>query len=289
MPTATIIVTGSNGQLGSEMKELSPDYPQFRFVFLSREAFPINDEEKAKAIFEEYKPDYFINCAAYTAVDKAESEMELASDINGNAVGTLAALCKKHDTKFIHISTDYVFNGNNKEPLKETDDTDPVNAYGASKLLGEYKAEKNNPESIIFRTSWVYSAYGKNFVKTMMKLMNERASVGVVNDQFGSPTYAADLAEAIMKIISSGKWEPGLYNYSNEGVISWFEFASEIKSQIGSSCVVNPITTEQFPTPAKRPKYSVLDKTKIKDVYHLSLKEWKDSLRTCISKLKITS
>lgn len=285
MSSNKILVTGSNGQLGSELKELASGYPQYQFVFLSREVLPINDKSAIEQIFREQQPAYLINCAAYTAVDKAESEKEQADEINGTAVGLLAMCCKSQGTKFIHFSTDYVFNGNASFPLKETDVVDPVNAYGASKLLGEQLALQNNPESIIIRTSWVYSFYGKNFVKTMIRLMKERESIGVVNDQIGSPTYAADLAEAVMMVIASGKWEPGIYNFSNEGIISWFDFANEIKRLIHSSCNINEVTTEQFPTPAKRPRYSVLDKTKIRQTYSLQLKDWKESLKVCINKL----
>jgi dTDP-4-dehydrorhamnose reductase len=281
-----ILVTGSNGQLGSELKELASLYPQFEFVFSDREELSINDRIAVQREFEKQAPAYLINCAAYTAVDKAETDKEAANDINGAAVGILATSCKQFGTKLIHISTDYVFNGNASQPLKETDKVDPVNAYGATKLLGEQLAIENNPESIIIRTSWVYSFHGKNFVKTMMRLMNEKESIGVVNDQIGSPTYAADLADAIMKIIISEKWEAGIYNYSNEGVISWFDFANEIKRLINSSCVVNPLATEQFPTPAKRPKYSVLDKTKIQETFSIQLKDWKASLKACIKKLQ---
>jgi dTDP-4-dehydrorhamnose reductase len=281
-----ILVTGGNGQLGSELKELASSYRQFEFLFLDREQFPINDPAQVQDIIAEHQPAYLINCAAYTAVDKAEAETKLAKEINGTAVGFLAAACEKQGTKFIHVSTDYVFDGNASKPLKEDDEVNPVNAYGASKLLGEQLAFQNNPESIIIRTSWVYSFYGKNFVKTMMRLMNEKESIGVVSDQIGSPTYAADLAKAIIEIISSGKWVPGIYNFSNEGVISWFDFANEIKRQISSSCVVNPLSTEQFPTPAKRPKYSVLNKTKIQQTFSVQLKDWKESLKECIDKLK---
>ena len=288
MNKAKILVTGSNGQLGSELQDLAAAFPQFELLFFTRESFPINDADRADKIFEELRPQFLVNCAAYTAVDKAESENELASEINGIAVGQLAFLCKKYDARFIHISTDYVFNGNKTEPWKEDDATDPVNAYGASKLLGEYKAAKNNPESIIIRTSWVYSSHGKNFVKTMMRLMREKESISVVNDQWGSPTYAADLAEAIMKIVASDEWLPGIYHYSNEGVINWYQFACEIKKLTGSACSVHPIPTEQFPTPAKRPGYSVMDKSKIKQAYSLSLKDWRESLQICIQKLTAT-
>jgi len=285
MASNKILVTGSNGQLGNELKELSSAYPQFKFVFFSREKLPLNDLAAVEKVFQEYEPAFLINCAAYTAVDKAESEKEQANEINGNAVGFLATRCKQFGTKLIHISTDYVFNGNATCPLKESDPVDPVNAYGASKLLGEQLALQNNSDTIIIRTSWVYSFYGKNFVKTMIRLMNEKESINVVSDQIGSPTYAADLAEAIMQIVSSDKWQGGIYNFSNEGVISWFDFANEINHLIGSSCIVNSVTTMQFPTPAKRPKYSVLDKTKITQTFLIQPKNWRESLKVCINKL----
>ena len=289
MTPPIILVTGSNGQLGSELRALSSLYPQYQFQFFSREAFPIDEPETVRRILDQVHPDYLVNCAAYTAVDKAESEIQLAEKINGTAVGNLASLCREQGTRFIHISTDYVFNGSATEPLKETDAVDPVNAYGASKLKGEELAMQQNPESLIIRTSWVYSVYGKNFVKTMIRLMQERASISVVEDQVGSPTNAADLAEAIMQIIGSGKWFPGMYHFSNEGVISWYDFAVEIKNLTGAGCQVLPIVTAQYPTPARRPHYSVLDKSKIKSAYGIELKNWKESLQRCIAQLKAGS
>jgi dTDP-4-dehydrorhamnose reductase len=281
-----ILVTGSNGQLGNELKDIASSFSQYQFIFTDVDELSIVDNEAVTNWFLAHQPAYLINCAAYTAVDKAETEKEMNNLINGTAVGVLASAAQKSGTKFIHISTDYVFNGNASQPLNEDDGVDPVNAYGASKLLGEQLTFQNNPESIVLRTSWVYSFYGKNFVKTMMRLMNERESIGVVNDQVGSPTYAADLAWAIMQIITSNKWIPGIYNFSNEGVISWFNFANEIKRLINSPCIVNPLTTEQFPTPAKRPKYSVLDKTKIQKTFSVQLKDWRESLKECVNKLK---
>lgn len=285
MSKHSILVTGSGGQLGSELADLHGNYPSYEFIFFSRNEFPIDSIESSTEIFEKYQPAYLINCAAYTAVDKAETETSMADDINGKAVGDLASLCMKFGTRFIHISTDYVFNGTATTPLKESDPVDPVNAYGRGKLLGEELALKNDPESIIIRTSWVYSHYGKNFVKTMLRLMGDKESISVVADQLGSPTYAADLAEAIMSIIKSGKWVAGIYHFSNDGHISWHDFATEIRDQIGSSCQVKAISTHEFPTPAKRPAYSVLDKTKITETYNIELKNWKDSLHTCLQKL----
>jgi dTDP-4-dehydrorhamnose reductase len=281
-----ILVTGSNGQLGNELRELAINFSQYQFVFTDVEELSITDENAVENFFRDNQPVYLINCAAYTAVDTAESNLELANDINGAAVGILGAASKRYGTKFVHISTDYVFDGNATSPLKESDPVKPVNTYGSSKLLGEQLAYLNNSDTITIRTSWVYSFYGNNFVKTMMRLMKERDHIGVVADQIGSPTYAADLAEAIMKIITSGKWQAGIYNFSNEGVISWFDFANEIRKLINATCVVNPLTTEQFPTPAKRPKYSVLDKTKIQQTFCIELKDWKESLKVCVDKLK---
>jgi dTDP-4-dehydrorhamnose reductase len=285
MAAIKIVITGSNGQLGSELKELASHYPEIDFVFFSRNELSITDSAALQNVFQLHHPNYFVNCAAYTAVDKAEEEKELVYEINGTAVGAIATLSGQNNCRLIHISTDYVFNGFANKPLKESDAVSPVNAYGESKSLGEQLALKNNPDAVVIRTSWVYSSYGKNFVKTMMRLMKEKESIGVVTDQVGSPTYAADLAQAILQIITSEKWVPGIYNYSNEGVISWFDFASEIKKLINASCIVNPITTSQFTTPAKRPAYSVLDKSKIQNTFNILLKDWKESLKICVEKL----
>jgi dTDP-4-dehydrorhamnose reductase len=281
-----ILITGSNGQLGKELKRLENSYSQFNFIFLSREDLPIHHYELVRNFFKGYQPQFLINCAAYTAVDRAESEKELAFQVNGESVGVLAAVCKEYGTKLIHISTDYVFDGTATIPYKEESLTNPQSVYGASKLEGEKEALRFNPDSIIIRTSWVYSEFGKNFVKTMLKLMSEREELNVVSDQFGSPTYAADLAEAILQIISSGQWHPGIYHYSNEGIISWYEFAVAVKELSGNICKVNPIPTSQYPTPAKRPAYSVLDKTKIQSAFSVRIKDWKASLETCLSRLK---
>ncbi len=280
-----ILVTGSNGQLGKEIKKLEDSFPGFEFIFLSREDLPIHHFDLLRNTIHIYKPQYIINCAAYTAVDRAETEKDLAFQVNAEAVGVMAAICKERGIRFIHISTDYVFDGTAHQPYKEEDITNPQNVYGASKLKGEQEALQFNPDSLIIRTSWVYSEYGKNFVKTMIRLMGEKGSVSVVNDQVGSPTYAYDLADAILQIIASGKWAPGIYHYCNDGVISWYDFAKEIRQQTGSNCTLHPIPTAQFPTPAKRPAYSVLDTTKIRNTYPLQLKNWKESLKTCLSAL----
>ena len=283
--TKTILVTGGNGQLGSELKDLANVYTSYRFVFSDRDEMSITDEASVRQAFEKERPDFLVNCAAYTAVDLAETEKETANEINGKAVGILAGMCKEFGSRFVHISTDYVFSGKEQRPLLETDAVDPVNAYGESKLLGERLALQYEPASIIIRTAWVYSAHGKNFVKTMMRLMAERESISVVSDQFGSPTYAADLAQLIMTIIDSGRWEPGIYNFSNEGIINWFDFAVEIKKQTGAACTVNPISTDMYPTPARRPAYSVLDKSKVRRVYGVQPANWQESLRHCIGRL----
>lgn len=286
MSKQKIIVTGSKGQLGNELKDISVLFPTFEFIFFSREEFPVNIEESVRTILSSHKPQYLVNCAAYTAVDKAETEQNAANEINASSVGLLAQCCLDNHVKFLHISTDYVFNAKLNTPLKETDPVDPVNYYGRSKLLGEQLAFEKNPDSILIRTSWLYSSYGNNFVKTMIRLMNERDSLNVVNDQFGSPTYAFDLASAIMQIIEKEKWVPGIYHFSNKGVITWFDFANEIKSLIKSNCTINPITTDQFPTAAKRPSWSVMDSSKINEVYGVQLKDWKESLGNCMVKLK---
>ena len=285
MDKPIILVTGADGQLGSELRVLSADYPAFDFKFVTRKDLSITDENAVKEFFTSLKPAYCVNCAAYTAVDKAESEKELAFLVNGNAPGLLAAASRAHGAGFIHVSTDYVFNGNATEPYREEDAVDPVNLYGESKRLGEELVNKSNNDSIIIRTSWVYSSFGNNFVKTMMRLMKDRKVLGVVNDQYGSPTYAADLADAILKIINSGKWTPGFYHYSNEGIISWFDFAVAIQRLSASLCEVNPIPTSSYPTPARRPGYSIFSKEKIKEIYQIEVPQWEESLKLCMQKI----
>jgi dTDP-4-dehydrorhamnose reductase len=285
MGKSKIAVTGANGQLGRELRDLSAGYPQFDFIFLTREDLPVQDSAKTFAFFETTRPAYCINCAAYTAVDKAEGDQALAFLVNGEAVGMLAAACKHVNARLIHISTDYVFDGLSATPLKESDPTGPINIYGASKLLGEELAMQQESDTVIIRTSWVYSAYGNNFVKTMIRLMREKESINVINDQVGSPTYAADLASVIGQIISGPIFVPGIYHYSNEGQISWYNFAVAIRELTGSVCQVNPIPASQYPTPAKRPHYSLLDKSLIKRTYGIGIPAWKDSLAICLERL----
>lgn len=281
-----ILVTGANGQLGMELQQAAKDFPLFEFIFTTRGEMPLDDPDAISRFIASVQPQYLVNCAAHTAVDKAESEKELAYLINADAPGVMAQACREHNTQMIHISTDYVFNGNGTEPYKEDDATDPVNLYGASKLKGEAKVMEYHPSSIIIRTSWVYSEFGKNFVKTMLRLMSDKDQISVVSDQSGTPTYAADLAKAILHIIASQQWTPGIYHYSNEGSITWFDFAVAIAETSGSTCRVNPIAASQYPTPAKRPVYSVMDKSRIRETFGITIPGWRDSLAVCIDKIK---
>ena len=286
MAKTKILVTGAKGQLGRELQMLAAVNPEYDFLFTDRTQLPVENEQQVDAFFATHQPTWCINCAAYTAVDKAESEKDAAFRINGDAPGYLAAACRRHDARLIHISTDYVFDGNSATPLKENDPTGPINTYGASKLAGEQKALENNPgATVIIRTAWVYSEFGNNFVKTMIRLMKERPAINVVDDQLGSPTYAADLAAAILHIVASPHFTPGIYHYSNEGQITWYQFAIAIHERIGSTCTVNPIPSSQFPTPARRPHYSLLDKTLIRNTYQLAIPAWETGLETCLNRL----
>lgn len=281
-----ILVTGANGQLANEIKVIAPDYSEYQFFFTTKEELPIENPEVVRSFFHKNKIDYCINCAAYTAVDKAESEKEKAFSINADAAGNLADICNAYQTKLIHISTDYVYDGSLKMPLKEENNTQPLNVYGESKLKGEELALANNPSTLIIRTSWVYSSFGNNFVKTMMRLFKEKSEINVINDQIGSPTYAADLAEVIMKFVDEmcqGKAFTGIFNYCNDGITNWFEFANAIRSFTDSSCVINPIETSQYKTAAKRPLYSVLDTSKVRNELQISIPLWKVSLKKCIN------
>ncbi len=281
-----IIVTGAGGQLGQELQLLASAFPSLDFIFADRNLLPVNDPARVSAFFSEHQPAWCINCAAYTAVDKAESEKESAFGINGDAPGYLARACRSSGARLIHVSTDYVFDGNSAIPLKEDDTTAPINIYGASKLEGEKQALRIHPDgTVIIRTSWVYSEFGNNFVKTMIRLMTERPAINVVNDQIGSPTYAADLAAVILQIVNTPHFVPGIYNYSNEGEISWYDFALAIHKLIGSSCSVGPIASANYPTPARRPHYSLLDKGLIKKTYGISIPDWYVSLAVCIRRL----
>ena len=280
-----ILITGANGQLGSEFRELAKQLPSFHFIFTDREELDITDKKAVMTFFADHLIYYCVNCAAYTAVDKAEQERDIAEKINHTAVGHLAAAAKETNAYFLHISTDYVFNGKSTEPYEPDAPTDPVNFYGETKLRGEQIALRENPATIIIRTAWVYSSFGNNFVKSMMRLMKEKESLHVVSDQKGTPTYAADLAGAVIKIIQSGNWVPGIYHYTNEGETSWYHFAQEIAIQIDTKCVVHPITAAEYPTPAARPLYSVLNKSSIKEEFGIYISPWQDSLKKCIAKM----
>ncbi len=280
-----ILVTGANGQLGSEIKELAKNYPHFEFVFTDIAEFPLDKAQDIIANFKGIQPDIVINCAAYTAVDKAETDFVVADAINHLAIATLATLCKESGAKLVHVSTDYVFDGTSPIAYKEDDQPNPKSVYGVTKLAGEVACLKNDPDSIIIRTAWVYSEFGNNFVKTMLRLMSERDTLNVVNDQVGSPTYAADLAQVILTILDSEKWEPGIYHYSNAGEISWFDFAVAIKEMAQKTCVVNGIPASSYPTPAERPAYSLLDKSKINNVYGIVPIAYKTSLKIMMDRL----
>ncbi|MBL0738872.1 dTDP-4-dehydrorhamnose reductase [Flavobacterium sp. GN10] len=274
-----ILVTGATGQLGSELSVLAPLYTQYEWVFADRTQITLDNLEILQSQLKVIHPDVIFNCGAYTAVDKAESEKDLAFKVNHLAVELIAKYAKENNAKLIHISTDYVFDGASSIALNEEAETNPINVYGESKLAGEIACLKENPESVIIRTSWVYSKFGNNFVKTMQRLMQERDEINVVNDQIGSPTYAADLAQAMIDIIEFPKWISGIYNYSNEGEISWYEFAESIKELGGHNCKVGGISSSSYPTPAKRPSYSLLNKEKIKAIYNLNIPDYKKSLK----------
>lgn len=277
-----ILVTGSKGQLGSELEILSKIYAQFQWIFTDREELDLCNLEKLETELNSINPQIIINCAAHTAVDKAESEVELSDVLNHQSVAILAKWSFANDCKFIHVSTDYVFDGTAATALTETAQTNPINVYGQTKLAGEKACMQENPNAIIIRTSWVYSSFGNNFVKTMSRLMQERDSLNVVNDQIGSPTYAADLAQAIMTILTHNDWQAGIYNFSNEGEISWYEFALAIKEICNFDCEISGIPSSAYPTPAKRPQYSLLDKTKIKNTFGVVVLDYKVSLEKCM-------
>ena len=280
-----IVVTGATGQLGSELKVLSENYTQYEWFFADRTQVSLDNLDALNMQLENIQPNVILNCAAYTAVDRAEAEPELAQMINDVAVGVIAKYADEHQVKLIHISTDYVFDGISSFALTEEAFTKPINVYGATKRAGELSCLKINPDAIIIRTSWVYSKFRNNFVKTMQRLLQERDTISVVNDQIGSPTYAADLAQAMMDIVTAKEWIAGIYNYSNEGEISWYEFVLAIQEIGGYICKVNGISSSAYPTAAKRPAFSLLDKSKIKEVYSITVPHYKDSLRKCMKLL----
>ena len=275
-----ILVTGANGQLGSELREIAPNHQDYNFLFTDVKDLDITSHNAVAAFIESNNITVIINCAAYTAVDKAESEPELSDAINHLAVANFAQIAKEKSIKLIHISTDYVFDGTNHKPYIETDTPNPQSVYGKTKLNGELAIKKINPaNAIIIRTSWVYSKFGNNFVKTMLRLAETRDEISVVSDQIGSPTNAADLAEAILNILPQVSNETvELFHYSNEGVCSWYDFTKVVFEIKGVSINVNPIESSQYPTPAKRPFYSVLNKSRIKQLYNIKIPHWRKSL-----------
>jgi dTDP-4-dehydrorhamnose reductase len=281
-----ILVTGAHGQLGMELNFLSSLLETHEFVFVSHADFDITDEVFVTRYIASGNFTEVINCAAYTAVDKAETEREQAYKVNATGAGNLAKACHQYGVKFIHFSTDFVFDGTHSLPYTEDETTAPLSVYGASKLEGEKLVQQHNPDALIIRTSWVYSSFGNNFVKTILRLCRERDSLNVIFDQVGTPTYARDLAAAVISIIKQKQWVPGIYNYSNEGVASWYDFAIAIRDLAGLTTRIAPIETSQYPTPATRPKYSVLNKKKIKATYTLDIPYWRDSLAECIKLLK---
>jgi len=278
-----ILVTGSNGQLGSEIKELSTKY-EYKFFFTDRDSLDITDANAVEKFVEINTINAIINCAAYTAVDKAESDEVNADRVNHIAVKNIATIVKAKNIKLIHISTDYIFDGENFKPYTEDDSTNPNGVYGKTKLDGEKVIQTINPlDAIIIRTSWVYSSFGANFVKTMLRLGKEKDELGIVFDQIGTPTYARDLAKAILNIVPNINNEKvKIYNYSNEGVLSWYDFAIEIMSMTKLDCQINPIETKEYPTPAIRPHFSLLNKVKIKKDFNITIPYWKDSLDKCL-------
>jgi dTDP-4-dehydrorhamnose reductase len=282
----TILVTGANGQLGSELKVISA-YEPFDFIFTDVAELNLTKAEDVNSFFNVNKIDFCINCAAYTAVDKAEKDVSAARAVNVEAVQNLSEACTINNTILFHISTDFVFRGDSHKPINEELKPDPISVYGFTKLEGENIASKTNPRTLIIRTSWLYSSFGNNFVKTMIKLGKERDHLGIIIDQIGSPTYAGDLAKAIIQIIKNAddldlEDKFGIYHYSNEGVASWYDFAKAVFDIKAIDVIVKPLRTEEYPTPAKRPNFSLMDKTKIKDSFRLQIPYWRDSLKLCL-------
>ena len=289
MRVKKVLVTGANGQLGWELQQAAKANPNFEFIFLDRSAMDLSNPDDLLKIIESYAPSAIINTAAYTAVDKAETEKSLAHVINAEAVAELASIAKNKNIPFITYSTDYVFSGNAAIPYVTDTQLAPVNYYGKTKADGEQMALAANPDSIIIRTSWVFSSHGNNFVKTMIRLMKERDSLNIVGDQQGRPTYARDLATASIRILNAlnlGLPIKGIYHFANTGETTWFDFAQKIKELAGLECTLTPINSDQFPTPAKRPNYSVLDTQKIEKELNLHIPHWELALSDCILQLK---
>ncbi len=287
------LVTGANGQLGNEIRLLSGQFPQFQFTFVDIDTLDLTNQQEVEKYIVNNNFNYIINCAAYTAVDKAEDDKETAFKVNRDAMSYLARAAQKIKAKIIHISTDYVYDGNATKPYKENDPVNPQSVYGESKLEGENELRKFCPESIIIRTSWLYSTFGNNFVKTMIRLGREKESLNVVSDQIGTPTYAKDLAQAILHIITWVETKEnlpvGIFHYSNKGEISWYDFAVKIHELAGiKNCHISPVPTSSYPTKAKRPAYSVLDKHKIEQTFQLEVPDWRISLQNCIKQMDLS-
>ena len=281
-----ILITGANGQLGHEMQMLSEENSEYTYFFTDVAELDICNKQAVMDFVRTNDINVIVNCAAYTAVDKAEENVELCTKLNADAVGYLAEAAEANQSEFIQVSTDYVFDGTAHVPYQETDPTCPNSVYGNTKLVGEQNALTLCSRAMVIRTAWLYSTFGNNFVKTMIRLGRERDSIGVIFDQIGTPTYARDLARVIFTAIRQGV-VPGVYHFSNEGICSWYDFTKAIHRLAGiTNCKVNPLHTEEYPTPAKRPHYSVLDKTKIKNTYHIEIPYWMDSLQSCIAELE---
>lgn len=282
-----VLVTGSNGQLGSEIKSISSNFPRLIFTFTDIDELDITNSLAVNSLLHAIKPNFVVNCAAYTAVDKAEQEIEIATKINSLAPTIIAKACKENNCRMIHISTDYVFDGESKTPYDESSTVNPVSQYGKSKLNGEIAALSTGV-CMAIRTSWLYSSFGNNFVKTIIRNGKIKPELRVVSDQIGCPTYARDLADVILKIVSKGQdnFIPEIFHYSNEGVCSWYDFATEIINIAGINCKISPIGAVDYPLPAKRPQYSVFNKTKIRDSYQIEIPQWKNSLDNCIELLR---
>jgi dTDP-4-dehydrorhamnose reductase len=281
----TVLITGSNGQLGSELRSAAVLFPEFRFLFTDVQELDICNETEVNAFFAKEPIHFVVNCAAYTAVDKAEDDEALCYRINHQAVELLGKASAAHSAGIIHISTDYVFNGKSFIPYTEDMPVAPASVYGKSKLAGEQVLFQINPKAVVIRTSWLYSSFGANFVKTMLKLGKEREELKVVFDQVGTPTYAADLAVSILHILQQGATHPGIYHFSNEGVCSWYDFTISIHRLAGVTCRVLPIESNEYPAKTPRPHYSVLNKAKIKSVYSVSIPHWEDGLKRCLKHL----
>jgi dTDP-4-dehydrorhamnose reductase len=284
-----ILVTGSNGQLGSELKALIPHYPNWNFQFSDLPELDICNSESVQQLVKDKQIDTIINCAAYTNVDKAETDIPLAQKVNSEGPGILAQIAKSNGLLLIHISTDFVFDGNKSIPYQIHDICNPLSVYGKTKWAGEKQIRQHNPSHLIIRTSWLYSSYGNNFVKTIQRLCNEREQLGIVVDQVGTPTYAGDLAKAILEILGNpkvGHAKNNTYHFSNEGVASWYDFAVAIQDLSGTSCQISPIPTSAYPLPAKRPSFSVMDKTTIKEDFKIAIRHWQAALKECIEQIK---